>query len=111
MTWNIIKVLISAMLISFTSWLAGRKPGLAGFILALPLSSMLALAFSYAEFRDPDKASSFAKSIFFAVPLSLAFFVPFLFAERFKVRFEILYISGCILTATSYLLHRTLMAK
>jgi len=34
----IVKILISALLIAFASWLAGKKPVLAGFIIALPSS-------------------------------------------------------------------------
>src|SRR5690606_4868662 len=48
MYWPVAKVLISACLIAFASWLSNKKPELAGFIIALPLTSLLALGFSYA---------------------------------------------------------------
>ena len=56
------KILVAATLISFASWLAGKRPELAGFIIALPLTTMLALAFSFAEYRDPAASVTFAKS-------------------------------------------------
>jgi len=38
----IIKVFAAALIIAFTSWLSGKKPELAGFIIALPMVSILA---------------------------------------------------------------------
>ena len=60
----IAKVLFSAVLIAFASWLSIKKPVLAGFIIALPLLSILSIAFSYAEHKNLDKTILFAKSIY-----------------------------------------------
>lgn len=103
---GIIKVFIAATVISLTSWLAQKRPALAGFILALPVSTLLALIFNYAEFNDPSKSVEFAKSIFYAVPLSLGFFIPFLFASQLGLSFGALYSLGLALTFASYLIHR-----
>jgi uncharacterized membrane protein YczE len=75
--WSVAKIFIACVIISFSTWLAGQRPGLAGFILALPISSMIALFLNRLEFQDSNKSVTFAKSIFFAVPLSLTFFIPF----------------------------------
>ncbi|MBI2605737.1 MAG: hypothetical protein HYW49_06620 [Deltaproteobacteria bacterium] len=98
--------MIAAAVIAFTSWLANKKTALAGFILALPISSLLALAFFYTEFRNPEKAAAFAKSIFVSVPLSLTFFLPFLFAEKSRIPFWGNYGMGLALLAISYEVHR-----
>ena len=82
-----LKIFVSAALIAFTSWLAGRKPILAGFIIALPLTSILAILFAYYEHRDMQKIDDFASSILVAVPLSLVFFVPFLLNRWMKLGF------------------------
>ena len=82
-----LKIFVSATLIAFTSWLAGRKPVLAGFIIALPLTSILAILFAYYEHRDMQKIDEFASSILVAVPLSLVFFVPFLLNRWMKLGF------------------------
>ena len=71
------KVLFSAIVISFASWLSVKKPVLAGFIIALPLLSILSIAFSYAEHKNLDKTILFAKSIVIGIPASLTFFLPF----------------------------------
>lgn len=82
-----IKILISSFVIAGASHLAGKKPLLAGFIVALPLTSMLALAWAYFEHRDMQKINEFSVSILAAVPLSLAFFVPFIANRWLKMNF------------------------
>jgi len=111
MTWGITKVIIAGGIISFTSWLSGKRPALAGFLLALPISSMIALLLSYTEYKDAEKSVEFAKSIFFAVPLSLVFFIPFLFANRLRWPFPWIYISGAVLLIFAYGLHRRLVGS
>ena len=108
-TWQIGKVFIAAGIITLSSWLAGKQPRLAGFILALPIASMLALAFNQTEFGDSAKSVAFAKSIVVAVPLSLLFFVPFLLAERLQWPFWGLYLAGIVLLAIGYGIHSLLL--
>ena len=101
-----IKVILSGIVIAFASWLAGKKPVLAGFIIALPLASMLAIIFSYAQYKDMAKINQFAVSILVAVPLSLTFFIPFLLNKWLKLSFAWTYLFaiGCVLIA--YSVHR-----
>ena len=72
------KTIVAAILISFVSWLSGKKTGLAGFLTALPLTTLLALAFSHMEWGDSKQSVEYAKSVFVATPVSLLFFIPFL---------------------------------
>ena len=67
----IAKVLLAALVIAFASWLSVKKPILAGFIIALPLLSILSIAFSYAEHKNLDKTILFAKSIVIGIPLGI----------------------------------------
>lgn len=108
MLWAFTKVFIAGMLISFASWLAGKKPILAGFIIALPLTSILALSLNYLEFKDRAKVVVFAKSIFAAVPLSLLFFLPFLFAEKLQLPFWGLMLVGVLGLTLGLFFHRML---
>lgn len=105
MTLQMLKVLLAACLITFASWLAGRAPKLAGFIVALPLTSMLALMAAQWEHKNVQLTQEFAVSIFKAVPLSLLFFVPFLFAEKIGLPFWGLFFLGIILLAGGYGIH------
>ena len=99
------KTILAAALISFVSWLSGQKTVLAGFLTALPLMSILALAFSQAEWGDPKQSVAYAKSIFAAIPISITFFVPFLLAERWNLGFWTCYISGICLLGLGYFAH------
>ncbi len=110
MLFSALKILISSCVIAFTSWLAGKRPDLAGFIIALPVATMLVLPFSYIEHNDPQASVQFAKSIFVAVPLSLFFFVPFLFADRLSLPFWGLYCSGAGCLVIAYFVHRWIMS-
>ena len=97
----LVKTLISGLVIAFSSWLAGRKPVLAGFIVALPLVSILSVVLSYWEYRDMEEINRFAVSILVAVPLSLTFFIPFVFNRWFKMSFPITFALaiGCLALA------------
>ncbi len=105
MAFVIGKTVFAAVIISFVSWLSGKKTGIAGFLTALPLTTLLALAFSHVEFADTKQSVDYAKSIFVAIPVSLLFFVPFLLAEKFNLGFWSCYLSGIFLLWVGYYLH------
>lgn len=98
--------LISAIVISFASWLSGRLPTTAGFIVALPLATMLVLPLSYQEHGSSETSILLAKSIFVAIPISLAFFLPFLLSSRFGLSFWQAYALGCVALPVGFFVHR-----
>jgi hypothetical protein len=100
-----LKTLISALIIAFASWLSGKKPELAGLIVSLPLSTMLVLLFSYAEYNDPAASVRFGKSIIMAIPFGLPFFIPFIMANKLPFGFWGIYALGVILLVASYYLY------
>lgn len=99
------KTALAAVLISFVSWLSGKKTGIAGFITALPLTTLLALAFSHMEWGDSKQSVEYAKSVFVAIPVSLLFFVPFLLAQKFNLGFWNCYFLGIALLGVGYFAH------
>lgn len=105
----VIKLVVAAGVISVSSWLAGKRPELAGFIVALPLTTLLALAFSYAEYKDSATSVAFAKSVFAGIPISLLFFIPFLLSDRLGLSFWHCYAIGLMLLVIGYVIHRQLM--
>ena len=111
MTLAIGKVIVAALLISLVSWLSGKKLALAGFLTALPLTTLLALAFSQVEWGDSKQSVEYAKSVFAAVPVSLLFFIPFLFAEKFNLNFWTCYVLGLVLLGAGYFIHGFLFDK
>ena len=100
------QVLISACVIALAAWLSKRYPQMAGLLVALPLASMLVLPFSYWQHEDAKASVKFAQEIFMAIPVSLMFFVPFAFADRFGLTFWRAYIAGCLLLLTTFFLVR-----
>ncbi len=103
------KMIVAAFVIAFASWLSGKKPVLAGFIIALPLASMLAILFSYLQYRDMQKINQFAVSILAAVPLSLFFFVPFILNRWLKFGFALTYVSAVACLAFAYFFHQFIL--
>ena len=104
----LLKIGIASIVIGITSWLAGKKPELAGFIIALPIVSLLALAFAYIEHKDTAAAVTFAKSILIGIPISWLFFAPFFFADKLSGNFWLCYGIGIALLVAGFFIHRYL---
>jgi hypothetical protein len=104
------KVILAALVIAFASWLSGKKPELSGFIIALPLASILALVFSYLEHKNTESSVIFAKSILVGVPVSYLFFLPFFFAKSLNMNFWLIYILGILLLIIGYFVHKFIVS-
>lgn len=78
----LIKVLVSAVIIAGAAEIAKRNPFWGAVIIALPLTSILAMSWLYADTRDNALLAQFAREIFIIVPVSLVFFVPFLLETK-----------------------------
>jgi hypothetical protein len=100
-----LKIAVAAIVIAFTSWLSGKKPELAGFIIAMPIASLLALAFAQAEHGNHASSITFAKSILIGVPASWLFFLPFFFSHLLGDNFWLCYGVGFALLIVGYGLH------
>ena len=100
------KVLLAALVIAFASWLSGKKPELSGFIIALPIASIIAIAFSYLEHKNTENTVIFAKSILVGVPVSYLFFLPFFFAKNLSMNFWLVYGLGILLLIMGYFVHK-----
>ena len=100
------KILLAALVIAFASWLSGKKPELSGFIIALPIASIIAIAFSYLEHKNTENTVIFAKSILVGIPVSYLFFLPFFFAKNFNMNFWLIYGLGIILMLIGYFVHK-----
>jgi hypothetical protein len=102
----LLNILVSSVVISLAAWLSRRFPVLAGFLVALPLASMLVLPLSYIEHGSQQSTVQLARSIVIAIPVSLAFFIPFVLSERLNLSFWQAYAFGCIALALGFLVHR-----
>tara|TARA_Y100000590_G_scaffold229768_1_gene259124 strand:+ start:290 stop:625 length:336 start_codon:yes stop_codon:yes gene_type:complete len=106
----LIKILFAGLIIAFSSWLAGQYPKIAGFIIALPMASMIAIIFSYVEHSDPEKSVTFAKSILIGVPATYFFFLPFFFAKSLGMNFWLIYFIGLAFLVIAFFIHKYLVS-
>ena len=83
----LVKVLVSALVIALASEIAKRDSFWGALLVALPLTSILAVSWLYAETRDNALVTRFARDIFLLVPGSLVFFVPFLLETKTRFGF------------------------
>ena len=102
----VLNMLISATVISICVWLAGNSPRVAGFIISLPISTLLVLALNQIQRGESGNGVALAKSVFIAIPASLVFFIPFLLSDRFKIPFWACYISGIVLLVGAFFVHQ-----
>ena len=95
----LVKVLISALVIALASELAKRDSFWGALLVALPLTSILAISWLYAETRDNHLVTRFARDIFLLVPGSLLFFLPFLLETKTRLGFLPNLLAGLVLLA------------
>jgi hypothetical protein len=95
----ITKVLVSALVIAVASEVAKRDSFWGALLVALPLTSILAVSWLYAETRDNALVTRFARDIFLLVPGSLAFFLPFLLESKTRLGFLPNLVAGLALLA------------
>ena len=61
-----LNTLISAVVIGFVAWISRKYPVTAGFIIALPVATLLVLPLAYLQHRDAGSAFDMARSILVA---------------------------------------------
>ena len=103
----VLNTLVSALVIGVAAWLSRRYPTAAGFLIALPLATLLVLPLAYLQHRDAGSVFNMARSILVALPITVLFFVPFLMRDRFS--FWGAYALGCALLPVGYFMHRAIM--
>jgi hypothetical protein len=75
MTYYIVKVVLSAVLIVAISEIAKRSSFIGGLVASLPIVSLLAFVWLYLDTKSLDKVASLSTSIFWLVLPSLTLFV------------------------------------
>jgi len=104
------KILVSAVAIALATEVAKRQPFWGALIIALPLTSILAMSWLYAETRNNEQLTQFARDIFALVPVSLVFFLPFLLEGKTQLGFVANMVLGLVLLATAVWLLRRMLA-
>jgi hypothetical protein len=105
----ILNILFTSIILSVVLTISKTNAKLGGFILSLPLSTLIVLAMNRIQLGNAGNTFELAKSTFIAVPLTLVFFIPFLFADKFKLGFWSCYSLGFFFLILSYFAHQFLM--
>jgi TRAP-type mannitol/chloroaromatic compound transport system permease large subunit len=92
----LVKIAMSVAVILASAEAAKRSPTLGAFIVALPLISLLSMTWLYWDTKDAEKVSAYAREIFFLVPVSLLFFLPFLLEPRSQWPYWLNFSSGFV---------------
>jgi hypothetical protein len=103
----VLNTLVSALVIAGVALVSRKYPVPAGFLVALPIATMLVLPLAYLQHRDTASVFELAKSILVALPITVLFFAPFLMRDRLS--FWGAYALGCALLPIGYFVHRALM--
>lgn len=103
------KVVVSALVIALATEVAKRDLFFGALLVALPLTSLLAMTWLYAETRDNALVTRFARDILVLVPMSLVFFVPFLLETRTRLGFVPNLLAGVALLAAAVWITRRLL--
>ena len=87
MTYNIIKILISAILIALISEVSKRSTFLGAVLASIPLVSVMAMIWLYIDTNDSLQVVQLSKGIFWLVIPSLVLFITFPFFIRLQFSF------------------------
>lgn len=102
MIYQIIKILLTAIIIWLISYVAKRYTGVAAILASLPLTSLLAIIWLYVETGDLQNISKLSRSIFWMVIPSLIFFISLPFFIKLKMNFWIALGSSSVVTFLTY---------
>jgi hypothetical protein len=82
-----LRILVAAIVVVLISEVARFKPRAGALMLSLPLSSLVAFVLIWMNNKDVQMVSSLAREVLLMIPLSLVFFLPFGWMERFQIDF------------------------
>ena len=111
MRWFVLNMLITAALVALVARMSREMPRLGGFLISLPLSTMMVLLLSRAEHGEGAQIPALARSILVGVPISLLFLVPFALPDRVRPPFWACYALGFAGLVAGYFAHKTITAR
>jgi F0F1-type ATP synthase assembly protein I len=111
MTWYIIKIAITALIIVIVSEISKRLPLLGSLIASLPLISVLGMIWIFQETKDTQKLITHAEGTFWYVLPSLPMFLLMPWMMKKGVSFYWSIIAGILLTIVLYVIMTKLLAR
>jgi len=101
-----VKVIVSALIIAGVSEVAKKMPSFGGLIAAMPLTTLLALIWLYAETGNYSLAQSFTRSVLFAIIPTIFFFITALALFRKGVPFTLVILLSFVVYIGIALVHQ-----
>jgi hypothetical protein len=101
--FNALRVALVAVIVVSVAEISKRSPRLGALLLSLPTMSILAFLYSWLQHHDMPAISRMARDTLVLVPLSLPFFVPFVFADRLGWNFWACMAAGVLLASVAIL--------
>jgi len=108
-TFFVVKIAVSAFIIAGVSELAKRMPSLGGLIAAMPLTTLLALIWLYAETGDYQLAHDFTRSVLFAIIPTIFFFITALYMFKRGASFVMILVVSFVVFLGAAALHQYLL--
>lgn len=109
MTYYLVKIAITTVLIVLISEIAKRSSLMGAILASIPLISVLAMVWLYVDTRDVAKVSALSTSVFWLVLPSLALFVALPLLLRYGLGFYISLGISILVTIGCYFLMITVL--
>ena len=111
MIYNIVKILISAILIALISEVSKRSTFFGAILASIPLVSVIAMIWLYFDTNDSLQVVQLSKSIFWLVIPSLVLFITFPFFIRLQLSFYTALSASLIAMVITYFITIAILDK
>ena len=111
MIYNIVKILISAILIALISEVSKRSTFFGAILASIPLVSVMAMIWLYFDTNDSLQVVQLSKSIFWLVIPSLVLFITFPFFIRLQLSFYTALSASLIAMVATYFITIAILDK
>jgi len=111
MTWYIVKLFLTSVIIVLISEISKKLPLLGSLIASLPLVSVLGMIWMYGETKDLVRIANHAEGTFWYVLPSLPMFLLMPWLIRKGISFPISLSAGIALTGLLYVITTKILAK
>ena len=111
MIYNIVKILISAILIALISEVSKRSTFFGAILASIPLVSVTAMIWLYIDTNDSLQVVQLSKSIFWLVIPSLVLFITFPFFIRLQLSFYTALSASLIAMVITYFITIAILDK
>ena len=111
MIYNIVKILISAILIALISEVSKRSTFFGAILASIPLVSVIAMIWLYIDTNDSLQVVQLSKSIFWLVIPSLVLFITFPFFIRLQLSFYTALSASLIAMVITYFITIAILDK